>query len=378
VPPLWTPEVRWRAPGRVNLIGEHTDYNDGLALPFALAQSCVADVRRADDGAFTASSAQLDEPVVLATLEDVRTAPSWVRYVLGCAWVLADRGADVPPLQVHIDSDVPSGAGLSSSAAVVCAVTTALVDLLGLDLDADELLAATRAVENDVVGAPTGGLDQMASLRCRPEHALLCDFRDLSTRQVPLPLADHGLALLVLDTRTEHSHADGAYAARRDGCTRAAQVLGVESLREVDVDGLDAALGRLDDEGRRYVRHVVTENDRVRQVVDLLDAGRVGDVGPLLIASHASLRDDYRVTVPELDVAADTLVEAGALGARMTGGGFGGCVIALLPEDRVEPAAEAVRSAFGARGFGEPRHVVARPSAGAHAEDPTDGTEDAR
>jgi galactokinase len=327
---------------------------------------------------FTASSAQLDEPVVLATLEDVRTAPSWVRYVLGCAWVLADRGAEVPPLQVHIDSDVPSGAGLSSSAAVVCAVTTALVDLLGLDLDADELLAATRAVENDVVGAPTGGLDQMASLRCRPEHALLCDFRDLSTRQVPLPLADHGLALLVLDTRTEHSHADGAYAARRDGCTRAAQTLGVESLREVDVDGLDAALGRLDEEGRRYVRHVVTENDRVRQVVDLLDDGRVGDIGPLLTASHASLRDDYRVTVPELDVAADALVEAGALGARMTGGGFGGCVIALLPEDRVEPAAEAVRRAFDARGFGEPRHVVARPSAGAHAEDPTNGGEDPR
>ena len=362
------PGARWRAPGRVNLIGEHTDYNDGLALPFALTHSCVAEVALADDGRFTATSAQLDDPVVLDRLDDVRTAPSWVRYVLGCALVLAERGAEVPALRVHIDSDVPSGAGLSSSAAVVCAVTTALVDLLGLDLDPDELLAATRAVENDVVGAPTGGLDQMASLRCRADHALLCDFRDLSTRQVPLPLAEHGLAVLVLDTRTEHSHADGAYAARREGCARAAQTLGVASLRDVDVDGLDEALARLGEEEQRYVRHVVTENDRVRRVVGLLDAGRVEDVGPLLTASHTSLRDDYRVTVPELDLAADTLLGAGALGARMTGGGFGGCVIALLGEDRVEEAAEAARVAFAERGLAEPRHFVVRPADGARAE----------
>ncbi len=360
-----TPGARWRAPGRVNLIGEHTDYNDGLALPFALEQSCVAAVRRAGDGTFTATSAQLDEPAVLESLDGVRTAPSWARYVLGCAWVLADRGAEVPPLEVHVDCDVPTGAGLSSSAAVVCSVTTAIADLLDLDLDPDALLAATRAVENDVVGAPTGGLDQLASLRCEAEHALLCDFRDLSTQQVPLPLADHGLALLVLDTRTEHRHSDGGYAARREGCERAAGALGLESLRELDLDGLDDALSRLDDEQGRYVRHVVTENDRVRQVVALLDQGRVGDIGPLLSASHASLRDDYRVTVPELDVAADTLVQAGALGARMTGGGFGGCVIALLPQDRVDPAVEAVRSAYAEHDFGEPRHLVAHPSAGA-------------
>ena len=362
------PGARWRAPGRVNLIGEHTDYNDGLALPFALAQSCLAVVRPADDGRFTATSAQLDEPVVLETLEDARTAPSWARYVLGCALVLADRGAEVPPVSVHVDCDVPSGAGLSSSAAVVCAVTTALADLLRLSLTAEELLAATRAVENDVVGAPTGGLDQLASLRCEADHALLCDFRDLSTRQVPLPLTEHGLALLVLDTRTEHSHSDGEYAARRDGCTRAAEALGVGTLRDVDPAGLDDALGRLDEEGQRYVRHVVTENDRVRQVVALLDEGRVPEIGPLLTASHESLRDDYRVTVPELDVAVDALLAAGALGARMTGGGFGGCVIALLPQDRVDPAVEAVRQEFEHHGFGRPEHFVAQPSAGARPE----------
>ncbi len=368
--PDHAPGTRWRAPGRVNLIGEHTDYNDGLALPFAIEQSCVADVRRAEgaDVGFTATSAQLDDPVVVGSLEDVRTAPSWARYVLGCAWVLADRGADVPPVRIDVGCDVPTGAGLSSSAAVVCSVTTALVDLLGLDLDADELLAVTRAVENDVVGAPTGGLDQLASLRCSPDHALLCDFRDLSTRQVPLPLADHGLALLVVDTRTEHTHSDGEYAARRDGCARAAKELGVASLREVGSDDLDHALGRLDDEGRRYVRHVVTENERVRRVVELLDQDRAADIGPLLTESHVSLRDDYRVTVPELDVAVEALLDAGALGARMTGGGFGGCVVALLPEAEVEPAAATVARSFEARGLGEPRHVVARPSEGAHRE----------
>jgi galactokinase len=360
---------RWRAPGRVNLIGEHTDYNDGLALPFALEQSCVAVVRRTEGSAWTATSAQLDEPVVLESLEGARTAPSWARYVLGCALVLAERGADVPPLEVEIDSDVPTGAGLSSSAAVVCAVTTAIVDHLGLDLDADELLAVTRAVENDVVGAPTGGLDQMASLRCEAGHALLCDFRDLSTRLVPLPLEENGLAIVVLDTRTQHTHADGAYAARREGCEKAAAALGLASLRELDLDGLDEALGRLDAELQPLVRHVVTEDDRVRQVVALLDDGRVGEIGPLLSASHASLRDDYRVTVPELDVAADTLVQAGALGARMTGGGFGGCVIALLPTERVEAAFSAVRNAFAAHGFGEPAHVLARPSDGARREE---------
>ena len=367
--PEWTPEVRWRAPGRVNLIGEHTDYNDGLALPFALAQSCVADVRRVGGVSFTATSAQLDEPVVLRALEDVRTAPSWARYVLGCALVLAERGAEVPPLEVHVDCDVPSGAGLSSSAAVVCAVTTALVDLLGLDLDADELPAVTRAVENDVVGAPTGSLDQLASLRCEAGHVLLCDFRDLSTRQVPLALEEHGLAVVVLDTRTEHSHADGAYAARREGCERAAAALGVGSLRAIRADGLEEALSALDDEElRRFVRHVVTENDRVEQVVALLDAGDVGGIGSLLTRSHESLRDDYRVTVPELDAAVEGFLSAGALGARMTGGGFGGCVIALLPGERVETAVETVREAFADRGFDRPRHWVVTPAAGAHAE----------
>lgn len=359
--------TRWVAPGRVNLIGEHTDYNAGLALPFAIQHACVATVRRADHtSTLRATSAQGTEPATAGSPADVRSLPSWARYVLGAACLLAERGVEVPGLEVDIDSDVPLGAGLSSSAAVVCATTTALVDLLGVDLDDDELLQLTRDVENDVVGAPTGGLDQLASLRCRADHALLCDFTDLSTRQVPLDVEAHGARLLVVDTRVGHSHADGEYAARRSGCEAAARTLGLASLREVSADGLDAALERLDDEAqRRYVRHVVTENARVEQVVALLDADRLEDIGPVLSASHASLRDDYRVTVPALDVAQQALVEAGAWGARMTGGGFGGCVVALVPQERAQAAEAAVRRALAGVGPEEPRSFAVRPGPGA-------------
>ena len=353
--------VRWHAPGRVNLIGEHTDYNAGLALPFAVAQGCVAAVTTAR-GRFTAASAQNRERLEIDDLDEL--PGGWVRYVLGPARVLRDRGHDVPPVRVEIDSDVPVGAGLSSSAAVVCSVTTALDDLLGLRLTADELLAVSRAVENDVVGAPTGGLDQLASLRCRDGHVLRCDFRNLSTELVPFSPAAHGLEVLVVDTRVEHGHADGEYAARRAACEEAANRLGVASLREVT--DLGAALAALDDEVlRRRARHVVTENERVRQVVGLLRQDDVAAIGPLLSASHASLRDDFQVTVPELDLAARVLEDAGALGARMTGGGFGGCVIALIPQDRVAAATSAVQEAFAAAGHGGPGVFTARPSAGA-------------
>lgn len=352
--------LRWHAPGRVNLIGEHTDYNGGLALPFALAQGCVATVAPA--GRFAAASAQTGEQVAVDDLDEL--PEGWVRYALGPARVLRDRGHDVPPVRVDIDSDVPLGAGLSSSAAVVCSVTTALDDLLGLGLTADELLAVSRAAENDVVGAPTGGLDQLASLRSEEGHVLLCDFADFSTELVPFAPAAHGLELLVVDTRVEHGHAHGEYADRRSSCEEAARRLGVRSLREVTA--LPDALATLDDDIlRRRTRHVVTETERVGQVVGLLREGDVAAIGPLMSASHASLRDDFEVTVPALDLAAEVLVEAGALGARMTGGGFGGCVIALVPSERVGAAASAVENAFAAGGYGAPASFVAVPSAGA-------------
>lgn len=372
----------WRAPGRINLVGEHTDYNDGFVLPFALEVGCTASVSAVAEGSsggssggsgsWTVRSVQQPEPVVvrrsgLADAAGPADVPEWSRYVLGALWLLTDRGVDVPPLAVEVDSDVPSGAGLSSSAALVCSVVRAVDDHLGLGLDDDALFALTRDVENDAVGAPTGGMDQLVSLRGEAGHALFCDMRSHETRSVPLDLRGDGLAVLVADTRAPHRHSDGEYGARRSGCEEAARRLGVPALRDVTVDDLDAALARLhDDELRRYVRHVVTEDDRVLSVVRLLDEGGLAQIGPLLTASHRSMRDDFRITVPEVDTAVDALLEAGALGARMTGGGFGGCVIGLVPEQSVEAAGDRVRRAFAEAGFGAPDLFTAAPAAGAH------------
>jgi galactokinase len=359
--------VSWRAPGRVNLIGEHTDYNAGFALPFAIGQACAATVERLDAPVLELSSAQFDGALRLP-LAQLRPGPhSWSAYAAGVAWVLREWGVDVPGLRIALDSTVPTGAGLSSSAALVCAVATAVDDLLGLDLAPGRLLELTRSVENDYVGAPTGGMDQLAALQCTDGHALFCDMRTLGVEQVPLPLESGGLTILVIDTRAEHRHADGEYRQRRAGCERAAALLGVPALRDVAVSELAAALAALpDDELRRYTRHIVTENDRVLQTVELLRAGLVREIGPLLTESHVSMRDDYRITIAELDVAVDTLLTAGAFGARMTGGGFGGCVIALIPVELAAPAVTAVRAAFDRRGFTAPADFTARPSAGAH------------
>ncbi|MDT4923046.1 MAG: galactokinase [Pseudonocardiales bacterium] len=358
--------VRWRAPGRVNLIGEHTDYNEGFVLPFAIGAGCTATAQTRADGMLLVESVQRADEAVTLAAHDLRPGlGGWAGYVLGVLWALQQRGHVLPGLAVSVDSDVPIGAGLSSSAALVCSTATVLDDLLGLALPADELLAVTRRAENDFVGAPTGGMDQLVALHGQAGYALFCDMRSLATEQVPLELGD--LRLLVIDTRAPHRHADGEYRRRREGCRRAADILGVTALRDVEPDGLAVALARLDDdELRRYTRHIVTENARVLQVVAALRAGDMAAVGGLLDASHVSMRDDYRITIPELDVAAETLVSSGALGARMTGGGFGGCVIGLVAASRVDDASGAVRAAFAARGFASPTAFVATPSPGAH------------
>jgi galactokinase len=357
----------WRAPGRINLVGEHTDYNDGFVLPFALAVGCTTTVTAADEG-WSVRSVQVGKQVVVPRggLSDAPEVPGWSRYVLGALWLLSDRGVDVPPLALEVDSDVPSGAGLSSSAALVCSVARAVDDHLGLCLDDDALFALTRDVENDAVGAPTGGMDQLVSLRGRAGHALLCDMRSHETRAVPFDPPAEGLAVLVVDTRAPHRHSDGEYGARRRGCEEAARLLGVPALRDVTEDDLADALRRLEgDEHRRYVQHVVTEDARVLEVARLLDGGRLADVGPLLTASHASMRDDFRITVPEVDTAVEALLAGGALGARMTGGGFGGCVIGLVPAASVDAAADGVRRAFADAGFNAPDTFTATAEAGA-------------
>ncbi|PKW27307.1 galactokinase [Phycicoccus duodecadis] len=369
------PDGVWSAPGRVNLIGEHTDYNAGLVLPIALRQRTTAACTARDDDLLRMHSAQGDggPEVVEVRIGDVvaGSPKGWTAYVAGVLWALREDGFAVRGMDVSVDSEVPVGAGLSSSAALECAVGAAASDLFGLGLLADaegraRLAAACVRAENEVAGAATGGMDQSAALLCGEGAALLLDCRDGATEQVPFDLAAVDHVLLVTDTRATHALNDGQYESRRRACEAAAAALGVASLREVPVEGLDAALARLgDDEQRRRTRHVVTEIARVRETVAALRAGDLGEVGRLFLASHASLRDDYEVSCAELDVSVDAAVGAGALGARMTGGGFGGSSIALLPAGSVEVARDAIAAAFAARGWREPRSfaVTAGPPA---------------
>jgi len=358
------PEGVWRAPGRVNLIGEHTDYNDGFVMPFALAEAVtVAAARRGDDH-WSVTSLSSDETAEFGRDDLQPGMPGWQAYVAGVVWALSEAGHEVGGADLVLTSDVPIGAGLSSSAALECAALAALADLGGLTLDPLERAKLARRCENDFVGAPTGLMDQAASTLCTAGHALFFDCRSFDSTQVSLDLGGAGLELLVLDTRTPHTHVDGEYAARRRSCEEAARLLGVPALR--DVADLDAALETLTDpEMQRRVRHVVTENARVLAAAEALSAGRVADLAPLLDASHASMRDDFEITVPTVDLAVETARQAGALGARMTGGGFGGCIIALVPAGGVDAVAAEIARAFDAAGYGAPTHFVAVPSPGA-------------
>ena len=370
------PEGVWSAPGRVNLIGEHTDYNGGLCLPIALPQRTYAAAAVRGDDVLRVASLQVDDPdsepveVRLGEVSPERPG-GWASYVAGVPWALRDDGFDVPGLDVVVDSVVPVGAGLSSSAALECSVGAAVSDLAGLGLLADatgraRLARACIRAENDIAGAPTGGLDQSAALLSSDRTALLLDCRSWETEPVPFDLAATGYALLVTDTHAHHELVDGQYGARRAACEEAAALLGVDTLREVPLGELDAALGRLPtDEMRRRVRHVVTEIARVEQAVAALRAGDLTEVGRLFDASHASMRDDYEISCDELDVATETARQHGALGARMTGGGFGGSCIAIVRADAVEEVARAIDAAFADRGFTAPSSfpVTAGPAA---------------
>ncbi|MFJ3903318.1 galactokinase [Streptomyces sp. NPDC090025] len=362
------PEGVWAAPGRVNLIGEYTDFNDGFVLPLALPHTAVAAVSRRADGLLRLHSRDVPGGIVRLDVDALRpgAVPGWAAYPAGVLWALREAGHPVRGADVHLASTVPTGAGLSSSAALEVVLAAALDELYGLGLGRPDLARLAQRAENAFVGVPCGVMDQMASACAVAGHALFLDTRDLSYRQVPFDLAAHGLALLVADTRVKHALGDGAYAERRAGCEAGARALGVRTLRDVPDVQLPETLGRLSDETvRRYVRHVVTDNERVRRVMALLDAGEPASVGEVLVAGHASLRDDLRVSCPELDLAVAAAVGAGALGARMTGGGFGGSAVVLVAADEAEKVADAVRVAFASAGYREPRVFGAVPSAGA-------------
>jgi galactokinase len=377
------PEGVWFAPGRVNLLGG-PDYNEVFVLPFALGAGVYAAAARRGDGRIALASRQAGGEPVLLSIGALApgTVGGWAAYPAGVAWALREAGHLAGGADVAVDADLPVGAGLSSSAALGCAVALALTGLYGLRVPRRELAALARRGENDFAGVPTGIMDQLAAFLCRAGQALLLDCRTGTGTAVPLRPADAGLALLVIDTRVRHALADGRYAARRQTCADAAAMLGVRSLRDVTDDA--GALARLAGQAKpgrqarpgrqggragpglqRAVRHVISENRRVLAAAELLRAGDQAGIGPLLTASHRSLRDQFEVSWPQADAAVAAAIGAGAAGARMTGGGFGGSVIGLVPAGRAGPIRQAVAERFARSGWQAPRYLEAVPSGGA-------------
>ena len=376
----YEPEGVWSAPGRVNVIGEHVDYNGGPCLPIALPHRAYLALAPRADRAVRLISPQTADAIDDLDLDSIgpwggpQQVPShWTAYIAGVAWALERAGhGPLPGFDAALWSCVPVGGGLSSSAALECATAVAVDEVCGLGLaGSDEgrrlLVDAARAAENEIAGANTGGLDQTASMRCRAGHALALDCRDMSAEPIPFDLASSGLELLVIDTRTKHSLADGQYGQRRADCEEAARLLGVDQL--VEVSDLDAAMSALEGHERlaRRTRHVVSEIARTRAFIELMGEGPLEgerlDVAALLLDdSHDSLRDDYEVSCAELDVAVAAARAAGAHGARMTGGGFGGSAIALVDAASGRAVGEAIAAAYGARGWEPPRFLGALPS----------------
>ena len=362
----------WSAPGRVNLIGEHTDYNEGFVFPFAIDRRTFAALGARRDGIARVASSFSDEAVEipLSDLHPNRLS-GWAAYPLGVAWALlataGDRARQVG-FDLFIHSDIPVGAGLSSSAAIESATAIALDHLWNTGLDRRTLARVGQLAENKAVGAPTGIMDQSASLLGEEDAGVFLDCRSLDAEVIPLGFADADLALVVMDTGVSHSHATGGYAARRASCEEGARVLGVEALRDLSIDDLVRARELLDDETFRRVRHVVTEDQRVLDTVRTLREKGPTAIGALLDASHLSMRDDFEISVPELDLAVETAVAAGAVGARMTGGGFGGAAIALTPRKLVSRVHSEVEEAFRQRGYTRPTIFPVAASDGARRE----------
>jgi galactokinase len=363
------PSGVWSAPGRVNLIGEHTDYTGGFVMPLAIEQRAfIAAAPRADRIVRAVARGHASQSVALDEVGLGRPG-GWLSYLAGAAWV-AERARDATGhgWDLALLSDVPVGAGLSSSAAITCATLLAMNDLDGWSVDRQELARWAQRVEHEVAGIPCGIMDQTASLQCTSGHVLFMDTRSQELVQVPWPAPETGFSLLVTNTNAPHRLVDGQYADRRRLCEEATALMNVASLREATLSDLAGAADRLTTEQAACARHVISENARVQRTRDLLVAGRAMELGAELTASHVSLRDDFRVTVPQLDCAVDAALAAGARGARMTGGGFGGCTIALVDSSGAGAISGAIDAAFADAGFAAPEHFLATPSAGAHRE----------
>jgi galactokinase len=358
-------EVLAEAPGRVNLIGEHIDYSEGFVLPFAIADRTYAAIARNNDGLVRIASQQRKNRIFTIDINDVEpgSAGEWEKYILGVIWTLDIKSG----VDILVDGHVPSGAGLSSSAALECSVAVGLNTLFDLKKTLEDLARATQKAENDYVGMPCGIMDQSVSLMGREGSALLLDCRDLSTESVPFDVASAGLELLIIDTQAHHALVDGGYAERRASCESVAAKFAIPSMRHLTMDVLDARKSEITETEYIRARHAVTEIQRVKDAVIALKASDFTTLGRLINKSHISLRDDYTVSCPELDVAVDASLAAGALGSRMVGGGFGGSAIALIKADQIESVKESIRSAYAAKNFKAPRFFTSLPSAGASA-----------
>lgn len=365
----YAPAGVWSAPGRVNLIGEHTDYNEGFVLPFAIDRRTYAAVGERSDQVARIASAFTGEEVEFEISQIQReTVSGWSAYPLGVAWSLIQSGAKSQGLDLYVESNVPVGAGLSSSAAIECSVALALNDLWGSGFSRSDLAKVGQRAENEIVGAPTGIMDQTASLFGQVDHAVFLDCRTLEAKPTWLALRENGLEILVMDTRVAHRLTDGGYAARRQSCEEAAEIMGVASLRDVTEESLEASRDLLEDVVYKRARHVVTENERVTQTVELLSSSGPKAIGQLMIESHASMRDDFQISISELDVAVETAIAEGAIGARMTGGGFGGAAIALIESGKVASLCIAVIDKFQDHGFEKPEIFTVRADEGAKRE----------
>ena len=361
------PDLISAAPGRVNLIGEHVDYNDGFVLPFAIEARTYCALRIREDTRIRIASKQEGGAPFETDIASLKalTGPIWTRYILGVIWALDVKSG----LEILIDSEVPTGAGLSSSAALECSVAVALNEILDLDISLADLARITQRAENEFVGVPCGIMDQSISLMGKSGHALLLDCRDLTTRQIRVDFANAGLKLLIVDTRAHHALVDGGYAQRRAQCEAVASLLGVKALRDLSLSELEVAREKLPEINFKRARHVITEISRVNEAVQALEVDDFGKFGSLLTKSHISLRDDYNVSCSELDIAVDTALNEGALGARMVGGGFGGSAIALIRESDAGRVAAAIERNFKDNGFVAPRFFDSLPSEGARVID---------
>lgn len=364
---------RWSAPGRVNLIGEYTDLNEGHVLPLAIPARTTVEVAARQDRLLRCVSTRDAQPSISEMAIGGNEMPSnWAAYPLAVARSLESGGHRLGGADLMVSSTVPVGAGLSSSAALECAVALALCDLFDIELTPMQTAVAAQRAEREFVGMPCGIMDQAAAMCCREGHALLLDTRDLSSVQVPLPLSGHGLELLVVDSRVEHELQASAYSRRKASCEAAAAILGVRALRDVAVDDIAGALRRVRDEGgdelARRARHVLSEERRVSELARALEAGDMASVGKVLTQGHASLRDDFEVSCAELDAIVETALAEGALGARLTGAGFGGSAVVLSPASARERLEAALVDTFRRSSWAAPSVTYVQPSDGARRE----------